>query len=289
MTIKRSLADGRFSCDQAAYPPFAVTVDIVLFTIENDSLKLLLIERGNEPYLGAWALPGGFVKIDEDLDQAAERELEEETGLCAGEWHLQQLGTYGAPGRDPRMRVVSVAFWAICASLPEPRGGGDASNARLFDASRILDGSQPLAFDHKQIAQDALLRTRAELENSALAAKFCTPAFTISELRRVYEIIWGIKLDPGNFHRFFRDSGVFERHEEEPRFVPAGLILESGQPVRLYAAPDQSAMPHSRKGPKPKLWKARNASEKPPRLSAPRMSVPKVRKKPLNKGVEDGG
>ena len=119
-----ALGDGDdYSYDPRAYPPVAVTVDVAVFTIRDDALQVLLIQRGGEPYLGAWALPGGFVRPDEDLDEAAARELGEETGLRADGWHLEQLGSYGAPERDPRMRVVTVAYWAICSELPALRGG----------------------------------------------------------------------------------------------------------------------------------------------------------------------
>ena len=102
--------------DASTFPPFAVTADVALFMIRDDVLNVLLIKRGGEPYLDAWALPGGFVLPDEDLQEAAARELAEETGLAEGAWYMEQLAAFGAPDRDPRMRVVSVAFWAICAA-----------------------------------------------------------------------------------------------------------------------------------------------------------------------------
>ena len=197
--------------DPSAYPPFAVTVDVALFTIRDESLQVLLIKRHEKPYLGEWALPGGFVRPGEDLEQAAGRELAEETGLADGAWHLEQLATYGYPKRDPRMRVVSVVYWAICADLPRPRGGGDASKAELVEVKRIESDELKLAFDHRRIVQDAVERTRSRLEHTALAARFCPPEFTIRDLRRVYETIWGVSLDPGNFQRFVRASGAFER------------------------------------------------------------------------------
>ena len=136
-----------YDYDPGAYAPFAVTVDVAVFTIRDDALQVLLIERGEEPFLGVWALPGGFVKMDEDLDQAAARELAEETGLRAGPSHLEQLGSYGAPNRDLRMRVVTVAYWAICADLPVLRGGGDAAAAALTPVEEIEHGRVRLAFD----------------------------------------------------------------------------------------------------------------------------------------------
>ena len=218
-----------FEFDPGDYPPFAVTVDIAIFTIRDDALQVVLIERGQEPFLGALALPGGFVQPDEDLDQAAARELAEETGLRAGSWHLEQLGSYGSPNRDPRMRVVTVAYWAVCAELPGLRGGGDAARATLTPVERIKRGSVRLAFDHERIVRDAVERARSKLEYTALAARFCPPEFTISQLRRVYETLWNTDLDPGNFQRSVQESGAFEKRVEavsaprSPRGRPASL------------------------------------------------------------------
>lgn len=197
--------------DPHDYPPFAVTVDVAVFTIRDDTLHVLLIARGQDPFKGRLALPGGFVKPDEDLDQAAARELAEETGLHEGSWHLEQLGTYGAPDRDPRMRVVTVAYWAICADLPGLQAGGDADEAILVPVEEIELGDVHLAFDHERIVRDAVERTRSKLEYTALAAKFCPPEFTIAQLRRVYEAVWSTRLDPGNFQRNVQQSGAFRK------------------------------------------------------------------------------
>ncbi|MDE0415651.1 MAG: NUDIX domain-containing protein [bacterium] len=239
------------------YPPFAVTVDIALFTIEDDTFKILLIERGGDPYRGDLALPGGFVLPDEDLEAAAARELEEETGLAEGSWHLEQLAAYGDPARDPRMRTVTVAFWAITAGLPRPRGGGDAAAAHLVPVDGIESGDLRLAFDHDRIVGDAVKRIRSRLETTTIAAQFCPPAFTVAELRRVYETIWNTPLDPGNFQRFVRDSGVFR---PAPSGGPGALAapssvalesapslerLESGQEVMRRAIDDAESAPSS--------------------------------------------
>ncbi len=200
--------------DATSYPPFAVTADVALFTIRDDALQVLLIERGGEPYRGAWALPGGFVHPDEHLEIAAARELAEETGLTRGAWHLEQLAAYGAPGRDPRMRVVTIAFWAVTADVPLLRGGGDATSPDLVPVAGIEGGATRLAFDHGQIVRDAVDRIRSSLEHTALAAWFCSPKFTIRELRQVYEAVWDTPLDPGNFQRYVRQSGAFRQHAE---------------------------------------------------------------------------
>ena len=198
--------------DASAFPPFAVTADVALFMIRDDALSVLLIKRGGEPHLDAWALPGGFVRPDEDLQEAAARELAEETGLAEGAWYMEQLAAFGAPDRDPRMRVVTVAFWAICAELPaSPRAGGDAANTSFEPVEPIESGALPLAFDHAQIVRDALEQIRSGMKHTALAARFCPPEFTIRQLRQVYETIWGFPLDPGNFQRFVRESGAFEQ------------------------------------------------------------------------------
>ena len=202
-----------YNYDPSDYSRFAVTVDIAVFTIRNDALQVLLIERGQEPFLGALALPGGFVRPDEDLDGAAERELAEETGLHTGSWHLEQLASYGAPERDQRMRVVTVAYWAICAELPALRGGGDAAAAAVKPVEEIERGSVRLAFDHGRIVRDAVERARSKLEYTALAARFCPPEFTVSQLRRVFETVWNTRLDPGNFQRNVQERGTFERRD----------------------------------------------------------------------------
>ncbi|MDE0265057.1 MAG: NUDIX domain-containing protein [Bryobacterales bacterium] len=222
-------SDGGFDYNPGDYPPVAVTVDVALFAIRREKLHVLLIQRGIEPFAGAWALPGGFVQPDEGLDAAAARELAEETGVTEDSVYLEQLRSYGSPGRDPRMRVVTVAYWGACAEHPSPMGGSDAAQAELVPTAEIEDGDIELAFDHGAIVSDALERVRAKLEYTALAARFCASEFTISELRRVYEIIWNTKLDPGNFQRKVRENRSFRR---------VGL---SAPPVLEQAAPDLSA------------------------------------------------
>lgn len=220
------------SYDPSAYPPFAVTVDIVIATVRSGSLDVLLVERGGEPFAGRFALPGGFVQIDEDLDVAARRELAEETGIgveAAGEAALEQLATYGAPGRDPRMRVVSVAYVALLADLAEPQAGTDAAHAELVPVDRAL--GLDLAFDHRQILRDALERIRGRLEYTTIATRFCPDEFTLAELRAVYEVVWGVELDPANFRRKMLAAGFLEPVGETAAPGPDG-----GRPAARYRA-----------------------------------------------------
>jgi 8-oxo-dGTP diphosphatase len=207
---------------------FAVTVDLVVFTIRADELCVLAVRRGVSPYRGRWALPGGFVQAEEGLLDAAQRELAEETGLGELPVHLEQLATYGAPRRDPRMRVVSVAYLALAAELPEPAAGTDASEARWRPVAHMLSGQSRLAFDHDEILADGLERARAKLEYSPLATAFCADEFTVAELRRVYEVVWGTDLDPRNFHRKVTGSPGF--------LLPTGkhTIRNGGRPAQLY-------------------------------------------------------
>jgi 8-oxo-dGTP diphosphatase len=207
---------------------FAVTVDLAVFTIRDDRLCALAVRRAAPPFRGRWALPGGFVGEDEDLIDAARRELEEESGLAQLPVHLEQLGTYGNPRRDPRMRVVSVAYLALAAELPEPTAGTDAAEARWLPASELNTGSKRLAFDHDQILADAVERARAKLEYSPLATAFCTDPFTVAELRHVYELVWDVRLDPRNFHRKVTRSRGF--------LVPTGRYTSrnGGRPAQLY-------------------------------------------------------
>lgn len=206
------------------YPPFAVTVDLVILTIRAGTLTVLLVTRGEAPALGMRAIPGGFVRPDEDLPVAAARELGEETGLSLSDVHLEQLASYGAPGRDPRMRVVTVAYLALVPGMSAPRPGGDAAGA---DWVPVADPGQ-LAFDHDQILADALERARAKLEYTPLAAAFCPPEFTIAQLRGVYETVWGTTLDPRNFHRKVTGTPGF--------VIPANGETAGGRgrPAQLY-------------------------------------------------------
>ncbi|MBO0869184.1 MAG: NUDIX hydrolase, partial [Micromonosporaceae bacterium] len=173
--------------DPRAFPPVAVTVDVAILTVQQGQFCALLVRRGAHPYRGRWALPGGFVRPREDLADAAGRELVEETGL-ATQAHLEQLGSYGAPDRDPRMRVVSVAYLAIVPDLPHPVAGTDAAEARYRPVAELIGESAPrLAFDHSRILADAVERARAKLEYTDLATTFLDEPFTIADLRRVYE------------------------------------------------------------------------------------------------------
>jgi 8-oxo-dGTP diphosphatase len=183
------------------FHPFAVTVDLVVLTVRQDTLHVLLVRRGEQPFAGELALPGGFVHPDEDLEHAAARELQEETGLRSVPGHLEQLASYGAPDRDPRMRVVSVAFLALAPNLPDPVAGSDAAAAHWLPITDALGGPDRLAFDHDQILRDGVERAKAKLEYTPLATAFCPPEFTVAQLRNVYQAVWQEELDPRNFHR----------------------------------------------------------------------------------------
>lgn len=219
------------SDDRWVPPTVLLAVDLVILTLRESRLHVLLIERGIEPYQGALALPGGFLSHEkEDLVTAAHRELAEEAGLGPDQLHLEQLGIYGAPDRDPRGRVVSAAYLAIAPRLPEPVAGTDASQACWTPVAQALSGDPRLAFDHEQIVTDGVDRAREKLERSALATAFCGPTFTIAELQDVYEAVWGVRLDPRNFYRKVQSVDGF--------IVPAGPSrkTDGGRPARLFHA-----------------------------------------------------
>lgn len=210
-------------------PAIAVAVDLVVLTVRSETLQVLLVERGIEPYLGRLALPGGFLSSEnEDIYSAAVRELREETGLDAGGLHLEQLGAYGTPERDPRRRVLTVAYLAIVPDLPSPTAGGDARSAQWTPVAKIGRRRNALAFDHSRILADGLERARQRLEYTTLATAFCPPEFTVAALRRVYEIVWGEALDARNFHRKVRSVADF--------LVPTGQQTTShgGRPAALF-------------------------------------------------------
>jgi 8-oxo-dGTP diphosphatase len=204
-----------------------LTVDLAILTVREDRLNVLVIERDNPPYQGQLALPGGFLRADEDLRSAAVRELAEETGLDGRHFHLDQLGAYGRPDRDPRGPVVTVAYLAIAPDLPLPVAGSDARSARWVPVEELRG---KLAFDHDQILDEAVEEARSRLELTTVATAFCEDQFTIGDLRHVYEVVWGTSLDPRNFSRKVAHTDGF--------VVATGgkRIPETGRPAALYRA-----------------------------------------------------
>ena len=202
-----------------------LTVDLAILTVRENLLHVLAIEQANEPYRFLTALPGGFLRAGEDLHEAAERELAEETGLDGGALHLEQLATYGTPDRDPRGRVVSVAYLALAPDLPIPTAGSDARTARWVPVDQVRGD---LAFDHSKILDDAIELARTRLELTTLATAFCGPVFTMGDLRKVYEVVWGVPLDPRNFSRKVISTDGF--------ILPTGAkrAPETGRPAMLY-------------------------------------------------------
>ncbi len=203
------------------FPRPSVTVDIAAFTVAGDDLRVLLVRRGVHPFKGAWALPGGFLRVGatardqgEDLDAAARRELEEETGLAPKEVYLEQLGAFGKAGRDPRMRVITVAYYALIRPdlIPLVKAGGDVDAAEWVTVQSLK--KEVLAFDHAEIIERAIERVAARIDTSTIAASLVPRTFTIPELRHVHSVLRGKLQDPGNFRRKFErmvEDGVIER------------------------------------------------------------------------------
>jgi 8-oxo-dGTP diphosphatase len=203
---------------------FAVAVDLVILTVRAGALSALLVKRGVPPFEGALALPGGFVLPNEDLIDTATRELVEETGLTVAGHHLEQLASYAAPDRDPRGRVLSVGHLALVPDLPEPQAGSDAAASAWHPVAETAG----LAFDHDRILAEGVERARAKIEYTTLAAAFCPPEFTVSQLRGVYEAVWGAELDPRNFQRKVTGTPGFLVPTE--RLVTGGR----GRPAQLF-------------------------------------------------------
>lgn len=192
------------------YPHPAVTTDIALFTVRDDQLSILLIRRRAEPFQGCWALPGGFVDPDECLEDCALRELAEETGISGV--YLEQLYTFGKPGRDPRERIISVAYYALAPyEVLAPVAGSDAAEVGWFALSALPS----LAFDHADVIQLAQQRLRAKLDYSTVAFGLVESTFTLGELQKVYEIIRGEALDKRNFRKHILSLGVLAETGEE--------------------------------------------------------------------------
>lgn len=217
--------------DPRRFPSFAVTVDVVILTMLDGVLNVLLVRRGEQPFEGMWATPGGFKRPDETLDEAARRELSEETGVDVPSL-LTQFGAYGDPDRDPRLNVVTVAYLAVLRDVGVISAGTDAADARLVPVSDVLEERIELAFDHLEIVHDAVERVRVDLEVSGIATAFVGTTFTLAELRAVYEAIWGIQLDGANFRRtLVGDDGWV---------IPTGRRAQpgrgGGRPPELYRA-----------------------------------------------------
>ncbi len=201
----------------------SVTADIVIFTISDEQLKVLLIKRKKWPYQDMWAIPGGFAKMDESLEETAYRELAEETNVTQQQVYLEQLYTFGDPGRDPRTRVVTVAYFAlVSADQLSPRAADDAADVGWFSVYHL----PPLAFDHAKILDYALTRLRYKLEYTAVGFQLLPDLFTLRELQDVYEIVLGTKLDKGNFRSKLRKTEVVEMVE--------GRRSTGGRPAQLY-------------------------------------------------------
>ena len=217
--------------DASEFPAFAVTVDVVILTMAEGVLQVLLVRRGEEPFKGMWATPGGFKRPDETLDEAARRELSEETGVDVPSL-LTQFGAYGDPGRDPRMNVVTVAYLAVLRDVGAIVAGTDAAARRARSRLGHPRGAGRARVRPPAIVRDAVERVRVELEVSGIATAFVGTTFTMAELRAVYEAIWGVQLDAANFRRSLVG--------EDGWVIPTGGTARpgpgGGRPAELYRA-----------------------------------------------------
>ncbi len=208
--------------DVSKYERPSVTVDVVMMSLRQRDLQVLLVKRRSWPYEGMWAVPGGFVNMDESLENAAKRELQEETGLQ--DVYLEQLYTFGDPGRDPRTRVITVVYFALLDSERlQVRAASDAADVGWFSVYSL----PPLAFDHDQILDYTLNRLRGKLDYTTIAFSLLPEQFTLRELQRVYEIIQHKRLDKRNFRKKILSTGILEDTGEKK-------MEGTHRPARLY-------------------------------------------------------
>ena len=206
----------------SAQPLSAVTSDVAIFSLRERRLELLLVKRANPPFQGHWALPGGFVRKDEDLEQAARRILAEETGVRGV--YLEQLYSFGCPDRDPRGRVISVAYYALIPSdRLELHAATDAEAVAWFALEQLPE----LAFDHREVVAMAHRRLAAKLDYSTIAFQFMPEKFTLSDLQEVYETILREEIDKRNFRKWVL---ALERIEETQETRRDG----AHRPAKLY-------------------------------------------------------
>lgn len=195
------------------YPHPSVTADCVIFGFDGIGIKVLLVERGVEPYKGKWAFPGGFMKMDETVGECALRELKEETGLDGGT--VEQFYTFSDVNRDPRERVITVAHYAL-VRLSEVKGGDDAVSARWFS----LDEIPSLAFDHDHILRMAIRCLKERICFEPIGFELLSEVFTMSELQNLYEAILGVKFDRRNFYNKMLKLGILSEAEPRPENTP---------------------------------------------------------------------
>lgn len=208
--------------DPSAYERPSVTVDVVILTVRERRLDVLLVRRRHWPFEGMWAIPGGFVDPNESLEDSARRELSEETGVS--DVYLEQLYTFGDPGRDPRTRVITVVYYALLRTDQlHLRAGDDAADARWFPAY----GHPALAFDHDQILDYTRQRLRSKLEYTTIGFQLLAPSFTLSELQEVYEAILNRPLDKRNFRKKVLTTGILEQ-------IPETRKAGQHRPAALY-------------------------------------------------------
>lgn len=217
------------SYDPNQYERPSVTVDVVIFSLIEEELQVLLVKRKNWPFEGMWAIPGGFVRIKESLEEAAARELAEETGVR--DVYMEQLYTFGEPDRDPRTRVITVAYFALVPAdaIAQPEAGTDAAATGWFSMEHLPE----LAFDHRQILDYALERLRYKLEYTMVGFELLPDVFTLSELQHAYELILGEELDKRNFRRKIQGSDILEYTGRKKR-------EGEGRPARLYRYKDNA-------------------------------------------------
>ena len=219
---------------ESRFPVFAVTADVVALTLREGRLCVLLIRRSSSVFTGRWALPGGFVHIDESLQDAAYRELREEAGITPDAVRLEQLRSYGDPGRDPRPeRVISVAWLALGADLPDPVPDTDADRAEWVPVDEAF--GRDLAFDHSEILRDGVERARSKLEYTTIATAFCDATFTLPDLRRVYEAVWDTAIDPRNFQRKVLTADGFVEETGD-------IVRGRGKPAKVYRAGEATTL-----------------------------------------------
>jgi 8-oxo-dGTP diphosphatase len=214
--------------DASKYDRPSVTVDVVIFSLVGEELRVLLVKRKNPPFAGLWAIPGGFIYLDESLEAAAARKLAEETNVT--DVYMEQLYTFGDPGRDPRTRVITVAYFALVPhNAIQHRPGAEASETEWFPLSSVPE----LAFDHPQILEYALTRLRYKLEYTSVGFRLLPDVFTLSELQRAYEIILGEALDKRNFRRKILSAEILEETGRQTKEA-------EGRPAMLYRYRDDA-------------------------------------------------